>query len=112
MHRRIQVLFVLFGGLLSLAPAAYGFAQDMPRISVAAADQEMTVGEVRKIDKENGKVTIRHDEIKNLNMPRMTMVFQVREAALLEAVQPGDKIRFRAVEEEGKFVVTAMEPMP
>jgi Cu/Ag efflux protein CusF len=112
MFRRIPLLFVFLGALMVLLPAPPGLAQDMPRIGLAAADQAMTEGEVRKVDRANGKVTIRHEEIKNLNMPPMTMVFQVRENSLLEAVRPGDKIRFRAVQEGGKLVVTELEPMP
>ena len=112
MFRRIPLLFVFLGAVMVLLPAPPGSAQDMPRIGLAAADQTMTEGEIRKVDKANGKVTIRHEEIKNLNMPPMTMVFQVRESAQLEAVRPGDKIRFRAVQEGGKLVVTELEPMP
>jgi Cu/Ag efflux protein CusF len=75
--------------------------------STAAA---MADGEVRKVDKENKKMTIRHGEIKNLDMPPMSMVFQVRDPALLDKIKPGDKIRFSAERSEGAFVVTAIEP--
>lgn len=53
-------------------------------------------GEVRKIDKESKKITIRHGEIKNLDMPGMTMVFQVKDAAELDKVKSGDKVQFQA----------------
>jgi Cu(I)/Ag(I) efflux system periplasmic protein CusF len=67
---------------------------------------EMTDGEVRKIDKDTKKITLKHGEIKHLDMPAMTMVFQVKNAALLDAVKPGDKVKF-AVEMVGTaFVVT------
>jgi Cu/Ag efflux protein CusF len=69
----------------------------------------MAQGEVRRIDKENKKITLRHGEIKNLNMPPMSMVFQVRDPALLDKVLIGDKVRFRAVEEDGTLVITEME---
>jgi Cu/Ag efflux protein CusF len=69
----------------------------------------MAQGEVRRIDKENKKITLRHGEIKNLNMPPMSMVFQVRDPALLDKVLVGDKVRFRAVEEDGTLVITEME---
>jgi Cu/Ag efflux protein CusF len=55
-------------------------------------------------------MTIRHGEIKNLDMPPMSMVFQVRDPALLDKLKPGDKIRFSAEKLEGAFVVTAIEP--
>ena len=57
---------------------------------------DMTDAEVRKVDKENKKITLKHGPIKSLDMPPMTMVFQVNDAALLDKVQPGDKVRFAA----------------
>ncbi|MBL8318386.1 MAG: copper-binding protein [Burkholderiaceae bacterium] len=75
----------------------------------AAATADMTDGEVRKIDKEAGKMTIKHGEIKNLEMPAMTMVFQVKEVALLDKVKAGDKVKFRAEKAASGYVVTAIE---
>ena len=75
----------------------------------AAAAADMTEGEVRKIDKPARKITLKHGEIKNLDMPGMTMVFQVEDAALLDKVQAGDKVRFTAAKTGGAFVVTAIE---
>jgi Cu(I)/Ag(I) efflux system periplasmic protein CusF len=65
---------------------------------------DMTDGEVRKIDKDAKKITLKHAEIKSLDMPAMTMVFQVRNPALLDAVKPGDKVKF-AVEMVGTTMV-------
>jgi Cu/Ag efflux protein CusF len=74
-------------------------------------EADMTDGEVRKVDKENKKITLKHGEIKNLGMPGMTMVFQVKDPALLEKVEPGAKVRFAAEKSDsGAFVVTAIEP--
>jgi Cu(I)/Ag(I) efflux system protein CusF len=73
---------------------------------------EYTNGVVRKVDIENKKLTIRHEEIKNLEMPPMTMVFTVKESAVLPPLQVGDKIKFAAVRENGKFVVTDVQPSP
>lgn len=70
---------------------------------------EMSDGEVRRVDKEAGKLTLRHGEIKNLDMPPMTMVFQVKEPALLEKVKSGDKVKFRAEKAGSGYVVTALE---
>jgi uncharacterized cupredoxin-like copper-binding protein len=82
------------------------------KINVAAAAAEaMTEGEVRKIDKENRKITLKHAEIKSLDMPPMTMVFQVSDAALLDKVQPGDKVAFTAINDNGKLTVTQIEPV-
>lgn len=76
----------------------------------AANGTEMTDGEVRKVDKDAGKVTLKHGEIKNLDMPGMTMVFQVREPALLDQVKVGDKVKFRAEKSGASYVVIAIEP--
>ncbi len=75
----------------------------------AGATTEMTQGEVRKVDKENKKITLRHGEIKNLGMPGMTMVFQVKDPAVLDKLQPGDKVRFIAENAGGALVVTRIE---
>ncbi|RZU03069.1 copper-binding protein [Rivibacter subsaxonicus] len=76
---------------------------------IASAASHLSDGEIRKVDKEALKLTIRHGEIRNLEMPPMTMVFQVRDAALLDGVKAGDKIRFRAEKSAGGFVVTEIE---
>ncbi len=77
--------------------------------TLASADDAMTHGEIRKIDKETGKITIKHEEIKNLDMPSMTMVFQIKDKAMLEKVKPNDKIQFKASNENGKLVVTEIK---
>ncbi|MEW5882231.1 MAG: copper-binding protein [Pseudomonadota bacterium] len=79
----------------------------------APADADMANGEVRRVSKEQSKITLRHGEIKSLEMPPMTMVFTVRDPKLLDAVKVGDKVRFRAAKEDGgTYVVTAIEPAP
>lgn len=70
---------------------------------------DMTAGEVRKVDKNAGRVTIKHGDIKNLNMPGMTMAFAVKDKALLDQVKAGDKIKFKVVMEGGNMVVTALQ---
>ncbi|MDE2626243.1 MAG: copper-binding protein [Burkholderiales bacterium] len=75
----------------------------------ATADMPMTDGEVRKIDKDNRKITLKHGDIKNLDMPGMTMVFTVTDPALLDKVQVGNKVRFVAAKADGALVVTAIE---
>lgn len=75
----------------------------------ATADMPMTDGEVRKIDKDNRKITLKHGDIKNLDMPGMTMVFPVKDAAMLDTVKAGDKIRFRAELENGVVLVTKLQ---
>ena len=75
----------------------------------AAQAAEMTDAEVRKVDKEAKKITLKHAEIKNLDMPGMTMVFQVADPALLDKVKAGDKVKFSAAKTGGAYVVTALE---
>lgn len=77
--------------------------------TAAASSADMADGEVRRIDKGTGKITLRHGEIKHLDMPGMTMVFQVKDPALLDKVKVGDKVKFRAEKTAAGFVVTAID---
>ena len=77
--------------------------------TTALASQDMTDAEVRKIDKDAGKVTLKHGEIKNLDMPPMTMVFRVKEPALLDTLKVGDKVRIAAEKLDGNYTVTKIE---
>lgn len=79
-------------------------------LSGTAALAQSYDGEVRKIDKAQGKITLRHGELKALDMPPMTMVFQVQDRAVLDRLKAGDKVRFAAEEKAGAYVVTAIEP--
>ena len=82
--------------------------------SPAAADANQAHsadGEVRRIDKDAGRVTLRHGDIKTLDMPPMTMVFTVRDKALLEGFKTGDKVKFKLVNEAGKLIITAMQAL-
>ena len=83
----------------------------MPLASWSQSDDKVA-GEVRKVDRDNQKITIKHGELKSLDMPPMTMVFTVKDPALLEAAKPGDKVRCGVAREDGKFVVTAIEVAP
>ena len=85
------------------APAASGTMQ--------TSTGAMTDGEVRKIDKENKKITLKHGVIKNLDMPGMTMVFQVRDPAMLDMVKAGDKVMFKAEKANGAIVLTEIQPV-
>ena len=78
--------------------------------STTLAFGQAAEGEVRRIDKAGGKITIKHGEIKSLQMPGMTMVFQVKDPALLGKTKAGDKIVFSAEKTGGAFVVTDIQP--
>ncbi|MGA0609534.1 copper-binding protein [Caldimonas sp. KR1-144] len=71
-----------------------------------AAHAQTTDGEVRKIDKAQAKITLKHGEIKNLEMPAMTMVYRVKDPAVLETLQVGDKVKFHAEKVGGQYTVT------
>ena len=99
--------FAVLGALFG-SPAMAAQSQDHP--AQHAVGPTLTQGEVRKVDKDAGKLTIRHGAIASLDMPPMTMVFQVRDAALLDGVKAGDRIRFSADKLDGSYVVTKVEP--
>lgn len=104
-------LFVALGAGPALAqqgatPSARPAASQAPGSEKAAP---LTEGEIRKIDKDARKITIRHGAIVNLDMPPMTMVFQVSDPAMLDTVKVGDKIRFTAEKREGALTVTRLQ---
>ncbi len=80
--------------------------------AAAAGTGSLTDGEVRKIDLEASKVTLKHAEIKSLDMPAMTMVFVVKDKAMLDKLKTGDKVKFKVVNDGGKFTVTEIQPAP
>jgi Cu(I)/Ag(I) efflux system periplasmic protein CusF len=95
----------------SLLALVLGFASHAG-VQAQTPSGAMTVGEVTKLDKETGRITLRHAEIKNLDMPPMTMLFRVREPKLLEGVNVGDRIRFAAERIDGNYTVTAINKTP
>jgi len=76
-----------------------------------AADGPMADGEIRKIDKAQAKITLRHGPIANLDMPGMTMVFKVADPKMLDTLNEGDKVKFSADRVNGAITVTAIEPV-
>jgi Cu/Ag efflux protein CusF len=103
-------LALAMGCAASIAPAqdqahgSHGAQAAQPAAAAGLVDAE-----VRKIDKEAGKITLRHGELKNLNMPAMTMVFRVKEASMLDQVQAGDQVRFSADRVNGAVTVVQLE---
>ena len=92
---------------MKMAPMDKGGMTGMAMDTSATA--ATTDGEVRKIDKENQKITLKHGDIKNLDMPGMTMVFKVKDGAMLDKVQVGSKVKFKAEKLDGAIVVTSVE---
>lgn len=79
------------------------------RSATAAPQAE---GEVRRIDREQGKLTLRHGPLQNLEMPAMTMVFRVADPKMLDSLKEGDKVRFAAERINGTVTVTVIQPAP
>ena len=77
--------------------------------AAAAASAVLTEGEVRKVDQAAGKVTIKHGPMPKFDMPAMTMVYRVKDKAMLDRLKPGDKIKFDADGVGGEFTVLRLE---
>ena len=77
--------------------------------TAAWAQATLTDGEVTKVDKPAGKVTLKHGEIKNLDMPPMTMSFRVSDPAWLDSLAAGQKVRFAVEKVNGQFTVVRLE---
>ena len=93
-----------------LSGQAFAAAPAEPAKMEMAHSPSLTDGEVKKIDKEQGKITLKHGAIKHMDMPGMTMVFLAQDKAMLDTVKVGDKVRFRVVEQGGKMTVTEIGP--
>jgi Cu/Ag efflux protein CusF len=100
-----------FSTLLIVAALAVPFAGSAHAepVASATAPANLTAGEVKKVDKEAGKMTIKHGPLANLDMPGMTMVFRVKEPAMLDKVKAGDKINFAAERANGAITVTHLD---
>jgi Cu(I)/Ag(I) efflux system protein CusF len=105
-------VLVLSGAAFAQTPAA-GHTAHHPAgasaASAATAGTAMADGEVRKVDKDQGKVTLKHGPIASLDMPGMTMVFKVADPKVLDTLKPGDKVRFAADRINGVMTVTTIE---
>ncbi len=95
-----------------LVATALAMTPVLAKSQTTAAPVEMAEAEVRKVDKDAKKVTLKHGPIKSLDMPSMTMVFQVRDPALFDRLVVGGKIKFTAEQLQGAYVITAVESTP
>lgn len=101
----------LFAVILAAALAAPALAQQPVGGHDSHHPAALSDGEVRKVDKDAKKITIKHGPLANLDMPPMTMVFQVKDPAMLEQVKAGDKVKFLAEKVGGGFTITRLEPV-
>ena len=95
-------------------PASGGVrgAQGMQRHDAMPMEQPRFFdGEVRGVDRDGGKVTLKHEAIAVLDMPAMTMAYPVKDASMLDRVMPGDKVRFTAVQQGRVLMITKILPV-
>ena len=110
-----RLIWILTGAVLVATPivSAAVSVREPPLMlaqNAQATASPMVNGEVRKVDKDTGKLTIRHGALPNLDMPAMTMVFRVKDPAMLGQVKEGDKIKFTADKINGSFTVIELAP--
>lgn len=108
-----RLAIIVLTSTFAAVPAFADDAHHKPKPGAASATQssaEMADGEVRRVDKDAKKITVRHGPLANLDMPAMTMVFQVRDPAMLDQVKVGDKVKFVAEKTGGAFTITKIEP--
>ena len=97
-----------------ISPVSAGSATIADTVKAGAmvpAESVLSEGVVKKVDKTAGKITIAHGEIRNLGMGPMTMMFGVKDPAMLEQVQPGQKIRFHVDIVNNAYTVVKIEPV-
>lgn len=104
------------GSALAQAPAAAAADSHSSHHPAAAASTtpqaELSEGEITRWDPRTLRLTLKHGEIKNLDMPPMTMVFRVADASVVGDLKPGDKVRFRAEQVSGAYHVQRIEKAP
>jgi Cu(I)/Ag(I) efflux system periplasmic protein CusF len=76
------------------------------------AQTSLSTGEVVKVDKDAARITLKHNGIKNLDVPAMSLVFRVANAALLSNLAPGDRVRFQAERVDGQYTITTINKVP
>lgn len=87
--------------------ASAAFALPAPALSQAPLP--VVDAEVRQVDRDTQTITLRHGDIRNIDMPAMTMVFRVKDASMLGAVKVGDKVKFSADKVDGIITIVSLE---
>ena len=96
----MRTIALVFAGMLALAASVPG---------IAVGQSALSDGQVTKIDAKQNRITLRHGPIKNLDMDSMTMVFRVKDPAMLKQVKVGDKVKFEADRVNGQITVIKIE---
>jgi Cu(I)/Ag(I) efflux system protein CusF len=108
----VAAVFTFSAAAMAVAqePRAHGALAPHAASAAHAVNQTaLADGEIKKVDRETGKLTIRHSELKNLGMQAMTMAFRTKDAAMLDQVAVGDKVKFVAERLNGAFTVVLLE---
>jgi Cu/Ag efflux protein CusF len=95
--------------VLALPDFAAGAQHKPEATSPSTSQSALSEGEVRRVDKETKKITLRHGPLVNLDMPAMTMVFQVQDVGMVDQVKVGDKVKFMAEKIQGVYIITKLE---
>jgi Cu/Ag efflux protein CusF len=112
MNMKLKLITLALGMSLTLGMPVWADAQHMTHgeaANLAAMNATLSEGLVKKVDKAQGKITLKHGPLKNMGMPGMTMVFRVQDSKWLDQVKPGDNIRFLAKKVNGALTVTQLE---
>jgi len=119
-HKSVFAYMLVLGMPMATAPLVFAetghqmehmhMAQSSQSGQAATSSASMSSGEIKKVDKSAGKLTIKHGPLKNLDMPPMTMVFRVKDPAMLDEIKAGDKISFVADKIDGQLTVTQLQP--
>ena len=112
----MKTMTKLFFGLAiaaSIPVLAHAGSHEHDKVSPAKAGDSAAAGqsdgEIKKVDKEAGKITVKHGQLVKLDMPPMTMVFRVKDMAMLDQVKAGDKVKFSAEKFNGALTITSMQ---
>ena len=105
----VAIIAAIFASASWAQAPSSGHTEHHSSQPTAGAEQSLVDGEVRKVDKEAGKLTLKHAPIPALDMPDMTMVFRVKDPAMLDRVKVGDKVKFAADKVNGVITVTSVE---
>ena len=105
-------LTLLALGLNTATPAALAQSTAAPATAASASALPLVDAEVRRVDPVTGKVTLKHGDIPNLDMPAMTMAFRVADAKMLDGLAEGAKVRFDVEKRNGQYTVVKLAPAP
>ncbi|MFJ2987427.1 copper-binding protein [Collimonas sp. NPDC087041] len=112
MQQYLQIIVIITTLIIGLPLSNLARASDATDMQTTPADQNalpMVSGEIRKVDASSGKITIKHEEIPNFEIPAMTMLFKAGDPGMLEQFKAGDKVRFAIDKVDGQLTIVSLE---